>query len=153
MDKTSKNVYVSEYSARSAIYCQNKQTEQLLAVMRVEKLVKWRQPFLLKKLNMLRDQYVSNSFFLTQFIKIWICISFSGAGNNGTLEHNSMQAVGMMDLGQGSTDPVELRRLNFQTPGKLKNLWFFQSKNLELGIFFKYLFKVWCPTPLFQSWT
>ena len=30
-----------------------------------------------------------------------------------------MQAVGMMDLGQGSTDPVELRRLNFQTPGKL----------------------------------
>ena len=92
-------------------------------------------------------------FFLTQFIKIWICISFSGAGNNGTLEHNSMQAVGMMDLGQGSTDPVELRRLNFQTPGKLKNLWFFQSKNLELGIFFKYLFKVWCPTPLFQSWT
>ena len=34
-----------------------------------------------------------------------------------------MQAVGMMDLGQGSTDPVELRRLNFQTPGKLQNLF------------------------------
>ena len=69
MDKTSKNGYVSEYSARSAIYCQNKQTEQLLAVMRVEKLVKWRQPFLLKKLNMLRDQYVSNSFFFNSIHK------------------------------------------------------------------------------------
>ena len=43
-----------------------------------------------------------------------------------------MQAVGMMDLGQGSTDPVELRRLNFQTPGKLQNLFIFLSKNLEL---------------------
>jgi len=45
----------------------------------------------------------------------------AGAGNNGTLEHNSMQAVGMMDLGQGSTDPVELRRLNFQTPGMMSH--------------------------------
>ena len=70
---------------------------------------------------MLRDQSVFILFyFLTKFIKIWIPISFLGAGNNGTLEHNSMQAVGMMDLGQGSTDPVELRRLNFQTPGKLQ---------------------------------
>ena len=39
-----------------------------------------------------------------------------------------MQAVGMMDLGQGSTDPVELRRLNFQTPGKLL---YILSQNLE----------------------
>ena len=39
-----------------------------------------------------------------------------------------MQAVGMMDLGQGSTDPVELRRLNFQTPGKLQFLFFFNPK-------------------------
>ena len=51
-----------------------------------------------------------------------------------------MQAVGMMDLGQGSTDPVELRRLNFQTPGKLQNLFIYLFKNLEFGINFEYLF-------------
>ena len=52
-----------------------------------------------------------------------------------------MQAVGMMDLGQGSTDPVELRRLNFQTPGKLQYLFIiYLFKNLELVIIFEYLF-------------
>ena len=51
-----------------------------------------------------------------------------------------MQAVGMMDLGQGSTDPVELRRLNFQTPGKLQYLFIYLFKNLELVIIFQYLF-------------
>ena len=33
-----------------------------------------------------------------------------------------MQAtVGMMDLGSGVSDPVELRRLNFQTPGMMSH--------------------------------
>ena len=48
-----------------------------------------------------------------------------------------MQAVGMMDLGQGSTDPVELRRLNFQTPGKLLYLSY---KNYDFFIFIQ---KIW----------
>ena len=47
---------------------------------------------------------------------------FSATGNNGTLDHNAMQsAVGMMDLGSGISDPVELRRLNFQTPGMMSH--------------------------------
>ena len=48
-----------------------------------------------------------------------------GLSGNGTLDHGAMQsgsmAVGMMDLGSGVSDPVELRRLNFQTPGMMSH--------------------------------